>query len=257
MEIIDTHAHLYSAEFDADRDAMIGRAVKAGITKIVLPNIDSESIAGMMALAEQYPELCRPAMGLHPCHVFPERWKSDLELCYQWLKKYPFVAVGECGMDLYWDQSTKEIQAEALEVQCSWALEFGLPMIIHSRNATPECIAIVRPWAEKGVKGVFHCFSGTVQEAQEITGMDWHLGIGGVVTFKKSDLGSILKQVDSRYLILETDAPYLAPVPYRGKRNESSYLAYVNETLGEHLLMGRKELAKLTTENARRLFVKL
>ena len=257
MEIIDTHAHLYSAEFDADRDAMISRAVKAGITKIVLPNIDSESIGGMMALAAQYPELCRPAMGLHPCHVLPERWETDLEACYQWLKKHPFVAVGECGMDLYWDQSTKEIQAEALEVQCSWALEFGLPMIIHSRNATPECIAIVRPWAEKGVKGVFHCFSGTVEEAREITGMDWHLGIGGVVTFKKSDLGSILKQVDSKYLILETDAPYLAPVPYRGKRNESSYLAYVNETLGEHLLMGRKELAKLTTENAQRLFVKL
>ncbi len=257
MEIIDTHAHLYSAEFDTDRDAMIDRAVKAGITKIVLPNIDSESIGVMMALAEKYPELCRPAMGLHPCHVLPESWKTDLELCYQWLKKQPFVAVGECGMDLYWDQSTKKIQAEALEVQCSWALEFGLPMIIHSRNATPECIAIVRPWAEKGVKGVFHCFSGTVEEAREITEMDWYLGIGGVITFKKSDLGSILKQVNSKYLILETDAPYLAPVPYRGKRNESSYLAYVNETLGEHLLIGRKELAKLTTENARRLFVKL
>jgi TatD DNase family protein len=257
VEIIDTHAHLYSTEFDTDRDTMIDRAVKAGITKIVLPNIDSESIGGMMALVEQYPDLCRPAMGLHPCHVLPESWKADLELCYQWLIKHPFVAVGECGMDLYWDQSTKEIQAEALEVQCSWALEFGLPMIIHSRNATPECIEIVRPWAEKGVKGVFHCFSGTVEEAREITGMDWFLGIGGVITFKKSDLGSILKQVDSTYLILETDAPYLAPVPYRGKRNESSYLAYVNETLGEHLLMGRKEIAKLTTENARRLFVKL
>jgi TatD DNase family protein len=257
VEIIDTPAHLYSAEFDTDRDTMIDRAVKAGITKIVLPNIDSESIGGMMALVEQYPDLCRPAMGLHPCHVLPESWKADLELCYQWLIKHPFVAVGECGMDLYWDQSTKEIQAEALEVQCSWALEFGLPMIIHSRNATPECIEIVRPWAEKGVKGVFHCFSGTVEEAREITGMDWFLGIGGVITFKKSDLGSILKQVDSTYLILETDAPYLAPVPYRGKRNESSYLAYVNETLGEHLLMGRKEIAKLTTENARRLFVKL
>ena len=257
MEIIDTHAHLYSAEFDADRDAMIERAVKSGLTKIVLPNIDSESIGGMMALAEKYPDLCRPAMGLHPCHVLADSWKAELELCYNWLQKHPFVAIGECGMDLYWDQSTKVIQAEALEIQCTWAEEFNLPMVIHSRNATPECIEIVRPWAEKGVLGVFHCFSGTVEEAKQITEMGWYLGIGGVITFKKSDLGSIVKQVDSKYLILETDAPYLAPVPYRGKRNESSYLAYVNETLGEHLLAGRKDIAKTTTENARRLFKNL
>lgn len=254
MEIIDTHAHLYSAEFDADRDAMIERAIKAGLTKIVLPNIDSESIGGMMALAEKYPDLCHPAMGLHPCHVLPDSWNAELALCYDWLKKYPFVAIGECGMDLYWDQSTKAIQAEALEIQCAWAEEFKLPMVIHSRNATEECIEIVRPWADKDVQGVFHCFSGTVEEAKQITEMGWYLGIGGVITFKKSDLGSIVKQVDPRYLILETDAPYLAPVPYRGKRNESSYLAYVNETLGEHLLVGRKEIAKITTENARRLF---
>ena len=254
MEIIDTHAHLYSAEFDSDRDAMIERAVKAGLTKIVMPNIDSESIDGMMALTEKYPELCRPSMGLHPCSVQPETWKAELDLCYSWLKKHPFVAIGECGMDLYWDQSTKEIQAEALEIQCSWALEFDLPMIIHSRNATPECIEIIRPWAKKGVLGVFHCFSGTLEEAMEITAMGWYLGIGGVITFKKSDLGIVAKQVDAKYLLLETDAPYLAPVPYRGKRNESSYLAYVNETLGEHLLAGRRKIAKTTTENAKRLF---
>jgi TatD DNase family protein len=257
VEIIDTHAHLYSAEFDVDRDAMIERAVKAGLTKIVMPNIDSESIEGMMALTEKYPELCRPSMGLHPCSVQTETWKADLDLCYSWLKRHPFVAIGECGMDLYWDQSTKEIQAEALEVQCSWALEFELPMIIHSRNATPECIDIIKPWAEKGVIGVFHCFSGTLEEALQITSMGWYLGIGGVITFKKSDLGSICKQVDAKYLLLETDAPYLAPVPYRGKRNESSYLAYVNETLGEHLLAGRREIAKITTENAKRLFSRL
>jgi TatD DNase family protein len=254
VEIIDTHAHLYSAEFDSDRDAMIERAVKAGLTKIVMPNIDSESIEGMMALTEKYPELCRPSMGLHPCSVQPETWEAELDLCYSWLKKHPFVAIGECGMDLYWDQSTKEIQAEALDIQCSWALEFDLPMIIHSRNATPECIEIIRPWAKKGVLGVFHCFSGTLEEAMEITAMGWYLGIGGVITFKKSDLGSVAKQVDAKYLLLETDAPYLAPVPYRGKRNESSYLAYVNETLGEHLLAGRREIAKTTTENAKRLF---
>jgi len=254
VEIIDTHAHLYSAEFDSDRDAMIERAVKAGLTKIVMPNIDSESIDGMMALTEKYPELCRPSMGLHPCSVQPETWKAELDLCYSWLKKHPFVAIGECGMDLYWDQSTKEIQAEALEIQCSWALEFDLPMIIHSRNATPECIEIIRPWAKKGVLGVFHCFSGTLEEAMEITAMGWYLGIGGVITFKKSDLGIVAKQVDAKYLLLETDAPYLAPVPYRGKRNESSYLAYVNETLGEHLLAGRRKIAKTTTENAKRLF---
>jgi TatD DNase family protein len=256
--LIDTHAHLYVAEFESDRLQMIERARAAGVEKIVLPNIDRESTASMMDLHAQFPSLCWPAIGLHPCSVEAGRWEQDLaEMKSLLVAGHPFVGIGETGLDLYWDQSTLDIQIAALEEQCRWALEFSLPIILHTREATRQCIDVVKPWAEKGMRGVFHCFSGSVEEAKEVAQMGFFLGIGGVVTFKKSNLPELVRQVPAELLLLETDAPYLAPVPYRGKRNESAYLSLVAEALGEHLLMGPKAVAALTTENAQRLFAKL
>ena len=256
--LVDTHAHLYVAEFESDRLLMIERARAVGVEKIVLPNIDRESTASMMELHAQFPSLCLPAIGLHPCSVEAGRWEQDLaEMKALLVADHPFVGIGETGLDLYWDQSTLDIQIAALEAQCAWALEFDLPIILHTREATRQCIDVVKPWAAKGMRGVFHCFSGTVEEAKEVAEMGFFLGIGGVVTFKKSNLPELVKQVPTELLVLETDSPYLAPVPYRGKRNESAYLSLIAETLGEHLLMGPKAIAAVTTANAQRLFKRL
>lgn len=256
--LVDTHAHLYVSEFESDRELMLNRARLAGVEKIVLPNIDRESTAAMMALYAEHPQLCRPAIGLHPCSVEAGRWEDDLQEMRAMLEgEHPFVGIGETGLDLYWDKSTLNIQVAALEVQCSWALEFNLPIILHTREATQQCIDVVKPWAAKGMRGVFHCFSGTVEEAREVAEMGFYLGIGGVITFKKSNLPELVKQVPRELLVLETDAPYLAPVPHRGKRNETAYLSLIAECLGDHLLMGRKAVETLTEENARSLFDRL
>lgn len=254
MKLIDTHAHLYSAEFDADCDAVIARAREQGIEKIILPAIDSETFEAMMTLQRQYPDLCLAANGLHPCSVKEETLDAELRFCEEQFNNNAFVAIGECGIDLYWDLSTHEIQKEALSVQCGWALEKKLPIIIHSRNATAECIDVLKPYAAKGLKGVFHCFSGTIQEAETIIEMGFYLGIGGVLTFKKSELPNVVKHIGLNKLILETDSPYLAPVPYRGKRNESAYLRYITDELSSLFMIGSHEIAEITTRNAKALF---
>ena len=257
ITLSDTHTHLYLPEFDNDRNAMIHRAFEAGVTEIYLPNVDSETISPLHALVDAYPQNCFPMMGLHPCSVKLESMENELALVKHWLDARDYVAVGEIGLDLYWDKSTLDIQIEALKRQCEWAIEKELPVVLHCRESTAESIEIIRPFAERGLKGVFHCFSGTLEEAKMAIEMDFFLGIGGVLTFKKSGLADIVSQLPLEYVVLETDAPYLAPVPFRGKRNESAYIRNILEALSDIRRIGKNELAEITTANARRLFKRL
>jgi TatD DNase family protein len=253
MNLIDTHCHLYAEEFDADRDEMIARARAAGINRFYLPAIDSEAIPGMLALEAQYPGVCTAMMGLHPCYV-KENYLQELAIVEEWLKKRDFVAIGEIGLDLYWDKTFFPQQLEAFERQMQWALDKKRPIVIHTRKAMPETIKAVKPFAHKGLRGIFHCFSGNAIEAKQITGLGFMLGIGGVVTYKNSGLPEALADIGPEWLVLETDAPYLSPVPYRGKRNESAYLAQILARLAEVKQMPENELSAITTANAEKIF---
>ena len=252
--IIDTHAHLYLPEFDVDRSEALKRAMSEGVTRLYLPNVDSTTVDSLHKFSDAWPENCFPMMGLHPCSVNAESFDAELNMVKILLDKRNYSAVGEIGLDLYWDKTTLELQIKALELQCEWALEKNLPVALHSRNATRECIDVIKPFAQRGLKGVFHCFSGTAEEAVEITAMDFFLGIGGVLTFKKSGLDEAIKDIPSEFLLLETDAPYLAPVPFRGKRNEPAYITNVLSLLATLRRMSNEEMAAITTANALRLF---
>ena len=254
MILIDTHCHLYSAEFDEDRDTMIERAIALGVEKFYLPAIDSTEMEGMLALEHKYPGVCIAMMGLHPCYV-KENYKEELAIVQEWLEKRPFAAVGEIGLDFYWDTNFKKQQFEAFNLQMDWALAKKLPIVIHTRNAMQETIEMVKPYAAKGLKGIFHCFSGSFESALQIIKMDFLLGIGGVVTYKNAGLGEVLKNIGLEHLVLETDAPYLTPVPFRGKRNESSYLQYVVEKLADIKQLSIEEIAVITTANAEKVFM--
>jgi len=253
MKLIDTHCHLYAQEFNDDRDAMIERAIQQGVEQFYLPAIDSTEINGMLALEEKYPGVCIAMMGLHPCYV-KENYQAELAIVNDWLDKRPFAAVGEIGLDFYWDSNFKEQQYEAFNLQMNWALAKNLPIVIHTRNAMQETIDMVKPFAAKGLKGIFHCFSGSYESAQQIINMGFLLGIGGVITYKNAGLGEVLLNIGLEHLVLETDAPYLTPVPFRGKRNESSYLQYVVEKLSDIKQVSKEEIAAVTTANAERLF---
>lgn len=254
MFFCDTHTHLYLPEFDEDRDAMLQRSFEAGVTHLYLPNIDRSSIDSLHMLAAAYPENCFPMMGLHPCSVKPDTWQEELKEIETLLFSGAYCAVGEIGIDLYWDTTTFVLQQEAFRIQCEWALRKKLPVSIHSRNATQECIDLVKPFAGKGLTGVFHCFSGTDQEAAAIVAMGFYLGIGGVLTFKKSMLPEAIAGISSDRLVLETDSPYLAPVPYRGKRNESAYIRLVAAHLADINNASLEEIAAITTSTAQRIF---
>jgi TatD DNase family protein len=254
MFLIDTHTHIYLPEFDEDRDEVIERGLKAGVLSFYLPNIDSSSIASMHNLADTYPENCFPMMGLHPCSVKPETWEQELGHIKYWLGKRKYAAIGEIGLDLYWDKTTFEIQSNALKLQCEWALEQKLPVVLHSRESTRECIDLVKPFAEQGLTGVFHCFSGNEEEAKEITGFGFFLGIGGVLTYKKSGLAEAIRDIATEFLVLETDAPYLSPVPFRGKRNEPAYISCVLNYLSTLRNIAPELLAKVILQNSTRLF---
>ena len=253
MKLIDTHCHLYAQEFNDDRDAMIERAIQQGVEQFYLPAIDSTEIDGMLALEEKYPGVCIAMMGLHPCYV-KENYQAELAIVKDWLDKRPFAAVGEIGLDFYWDSNFKEQQCEAFNLQMNWALAKNLPIVIHTRNAMQETIDMVKPFAAKGLKGIFHCFSGSYESAQQIINIGFLLGIGGVITYKNAGLGEVLLNIGLEHLVLETDAPYLTPVPFRGKRNESSYLQYVIEKLSDIKQISKEEIAAVTTANAERLF---
>lgn len=253
MQFIDTHAHLYAEEFDADRTEMVQRALEAGLSRMYLPNIDSTSIAGMLDLETQFPGQCLAMMGLHPCYV-KENYREELAIVKNWLEKRSFPAIGEIGIDLYWDKTFVREQEEAFLTQVEWAKQYDLPIIIHSRESMDMILDLLQPVRHERLRGIFHCFTGTVQQAEAAIELGFLLGIGGVLTFKKSGLDVVLSEVDLKHLVLETDAPYLAPTPFRGKRNESSYLLKVAEKLAEVKAVSLSEVADITTQNALRLF---
>ncbi|HEX6915806.1 MAG TPA: TatD family hydrolase [Chitinophagaceae bacterium] len=253
MRLIDTHCHLYLPEFDSDRAAMLERAKQRGVERFYLPAIDSTTAASMFALADAWPSVCIPMMGLHPCSV-KENVAEELAAVERWLSEKRFAAVGEIGLDFYWDKSHVEQQYAAFRQQMEWALHYQLPIVIHSRDAMQECIDTVRPFARRGLTGVFHCFGDSLESARQIIDLGFYLGIGGVVTYKKSGLAELLSHIAPEHLVLETDAPYLTPVPFRGKRNESAYITYVAETVAAAKNLPVEEIAEITSRNADRLF---
>ena len=250
---VDTHTHLYSEEFIADIDVALKKAIDAGVEKFFLPNIDSSSIDVMHALCEKYPRHCFPMMGLHPCSV-KENYKKELAIAYKYLQNRKYTAVGEIGIDLYWDKIFYKEQVEAFEQQINWALEFNLPIVIHCRNSFDEIFEVLCSF-KKLPKGIFHCFSGNAEQAQKIINKtNFKLGIGGVVTFKNSGLDKAIENVDLKHLVLETDSPYLAPMPYRGKRNESAYIPLIAAKIAEVKKCSLLEIAIATTANAKEIF---
>lgn len=253
MYLIDTHAHLYLDAFDEDREEMISRAKAAGVQAVFLPNIDSSSIPAMLDLEAAHPDFCYAMMGLHPCSVNATA-ESELEVVRQWLERRPFKAVGEIGIDLYWDTTYRAEQEEAMLRQMHWALELDLPVVIHARNSLEVILDLAEPLRQERFRGIFHCFSGTPEQARRIIDLGFLLGIGGVVTYKKAGLDEVLRDIPLEYLVLETDSPYLAPVPHRGKRNESAYLAKVAARLAEIYGISTDEIGRQTTHNAMILF---
>ena len=253
MKIIDTHCHLYSEEFKDDIKEVIKRAKAEGVTKFYLPAIDSTCLEAMLELEKQFPNECIAMMGLHPCYV-KENYKDELKIVETQLDARSFAAVGEIGLDFYWDKTFAEQQYEAFELQMQWALDKQLPIVIHTRNAMQETLNTVKPYAAKGLKGIFHCFSGSYESAKQIVDMDFLLGIGGVITYKNAGLPEALAKISVEHLVLETDSPYLTPVPFRGKRNESSYLKYIIEKLADVKNISVEELAEITTANAEKMF---
>ena len=253
MTLIDTHTHLYGEEFDRDRKEMMLRANEAGVNKFYLPGIDSTAIASMLQAEIDYPGQCYAMMGLHPCYV-KENYKQELDIVQQWLGKRNFPAIGEIGLDFYWDTTFEQQQYEAFHTQIAWALQYKLPIVIHTRNAMQQTIDVVKEYVGKGLYGIFHCFGGSYQEAREIIDAGFLLGIGGVLTYKNSGLAETLKSIPIEHIVLETDAPYLSPVPFRGKRNESAYLNYVVEKLVDVYGLSQAEIAAATTANAEKIF---
>lgn len=251
--LIDTHTHLYASQFDQDREEMLQRAIDNGIHHFFLPNIDLESIDGMLALEAAHPEHCHAMMGLHPCSV-DANFEAALEIVKKWLDKRPFCAVGEIGLDYYWSKEFVAQQQEAFRIQCGWAKELDRPIVIHARDSIDDLISIVREEKTSNFRGIFHCFGGTVEQAKEIIDLGFLLGIGGVLTFKKAKLDAVLEQIDLQHLVLETDAPYLSPTPYRGKRNESAYIKIIGEKLAEVKGISLEEVAAVTSKTALDLF---
>ncbi len=253
MRLIDTHTHIYLEQFDEDREEMIQRALDSGVEQFFLPNIDSSSIARMLEMEEAWPGRCFAMMGLHPCSV-KENFEEELAIVRDWLDERPFCAVGEIGIDLYWDKSFFEQQKEAFLLQAEWAKELGIPIVIHSREATDILIELAGQAKDERLSGVFHCFSGTEDQARRIIELGFYLGIGGVVTFKNAGLDKVMENIGLEHVVLETDSPYLAPAPRRGKRNESAYVRLVAEKLAAIKGVSFREVAEVTTKNAERLF---
>jgi len=249
----DTHTHLYSKEFENESNQLIEKAIKNGVSRLFIPNIDLQSIQPMLDLVWQFPENCFPMMGLHPCSV-SENVDEQLFQIQKWFKKRKFYAVGEIGLDFYWSLDFKEQQIMAFKKQCLWAIQQDLPINIHARNATPDVITILQEMKHPKLRGIFHCFSGNAMEAKQIVEMGFYLGIGGVITFKNAGLSEAIADIDLQNIVLETDAPYLAPVPYRGKRNESFYLIDIAKKLAELKQVSLKNVADITTENSKIVF---
>ena len=253
MIITDTHTHLYSEAFDMDRDEMISRALEAGVSRFFVPAIDSTYTEAMYALERKYPEHVFLMIGVHPTHI-KEDYKKELNHVKTALKQRKFAAIGEIGIDLYWDKSTLKQQQDAFRTQIQWAKHYQLPIVIHCRDAFDEVFEVLEEEKSEDLFGIFHCFTGTMEQAHKAISYNMKLGIGGVVTFKNGKIDQFLEQIDLAHIVLETDAPYLAPAPYRGKRNESAYILEVLEKLS--LIYGKsmEEIAQITTNNSKNIF---
>jgi TatD DNase family protein len=252
--MIDTHSHIYSEDFDADRAETVQRAKEAGVQHIILPNCDSSTLAPMLALEAEYPNYCFAAIGLHPTSV-KENYQEELALVQSELGRRSWIAVGEIGIDLYWDKTFLAEQIKAFQQQIDWALAYNLPVIIHVRDSFHETMNALAPYKNKSLKGVFHSFTGTIEEAQEIIAFGgFKLGINGIVTFKNSGLAAVVGQIDLKHILLETDSPYLTPAPHRGKRNESAYVSLVCKKLAEVYNCSIEQIDSQTTQNAMLLF---
>lgn len=250
---IDTHTHIYLANFKADIATVMERAAEAGVRECYLPGIDRSVMDDLLALEAAYPGTCHAMAGLHPCSV-KDDFEEELSFVREWLDRRPFAAVGEIGLDFHWDLTYREQQYEAFHRQVEWAGEKGLPVVLHTRKATDECIEVIRAHQDGRLKGVFHCFSGTVEQAEAVIGLGFLLGIGGVLTYKNGGLEPVIRAFGLGHVVLETDAPYLTPVPYRGKRNEPAYIGHVAGALSRITGLSIDDVADVTTRNARALF---
>jgi len=253
MRFIDTHAHLYSTPIKENIEGIMKNAMDNGIDTIIMPAIDSTTLEAMLEVEKTYPQNTIAMMGLHPCSV-KENVKEELAIIEAQLQKRKFIAIGEIGLDYYWGKTFTTEQMHAFEIQMQWALDYKLPIAIHTRNAMGETIEAVKPFAKKGLRGIFHCFSGSKESAEQIISMDFHLGLGGVLTYKNAGVAEAIKDIPMEWLVLETDAPYLSPVPYRGKTNEPSYMIQVAMKLAEIKNLPLHEIASITTNNAEKLF---
>ena len=255
MNFIDTHAHIYSPKFDTDREEVIQRAVDNGVGRIYMPNIDVDSIDTMLEAELRHPDVCIPTMGLHPCDVDKD-FEKQLYVMEDWLDKRSFAAIGETGLDLYWDKTFFEYQKEALRIQIDWAKEKELPIILHCRESMDETIALVKSLNDDRLSGIFHCFTGSLEQAHEIVEMGFLLGIGGVATFKNGGLDKVLPELGLEHLVLETDAPYLAPAPNRGKRNSPEYIPLIAHRVADLTGSDLATVAEITNRNALSAFKK-
>ncbi len=251
--LIDTHTHLYSNKFKHDQAQMVERARNAGVKLALLPAIDRESHQAMLNFEAAYPDFCHAMIGVHPVSIKAD-FEDELALVEKELKRRPWIAIGEIGMDLYWDKTYRAQQEIAFLRQCEWALAYDLPIVIHARESIDELIRLLQGIRQPGLRGVFHCFGGTLRQAEAILDLGFYLGIGGVVTYKNGGLDQVLPYIDKTRILLETDAPYLAPIPYRGKRNETAYIALVAEKVAELWKISLAETADITRQNAMQLF---
>jgi TatD DNase family protein len=251
--LTDTHTHLYLNAFDDDRHEVVQRAIDQNIRYMLLPNIDSNSVHDMLNLCEAFPDHCFPMMGLHPTSV-KDNYEAELSKIEAWFEKKKFIAVGEIGIDLYWDKSYLKQQEEAFRSQVEIALKKDLPIVIHSRDSFEIILNILTDYRASGLRGVFHCFTGTIEQAKKAINLGFFLGIGGVVTFKNSGLDKVVEHIDPDHLLLETDSPFLAPVPFRGKRNESAYIELITSKISTLKNMSKEVIANITTQNAIQLF---
>ncbi len=253
MKFIDTHTHLFDEQFHEDIDKVILNAQNAQLEACFLPNVDEETISTMMHLAQKYPNFCYPMLGLHPCSV-KENYEDILNKMYALFNEYSFWGVGETGLDYYWDKTFIKEQKEALSIQAEWAKEKKLPLILHTRDAMYDTIDVIKSCQEGNLKGIFHCFSGSYEQAKEIMKLGFLMGIGGVLTYKNSKLPETLSKIPLEYIVLETDSPYLSPVPFRGKRNEPAYIPLISQKLAEIYNCTIEKIAEVTTLNAKKLF---
>ena len=253
MNLIDTHAHIYSAKFDSDRDQVIEEIKAAGISKVYMPNVDVDTIEKMLDCESRYGDLCIPMMGLHPCDV-KDDFEQQLQVMESWLNKRKFAAIGEIGTDLYWDKTTFGVQKEALQIQVGWAIERELPIVLHCRESIDQTIELIEKVHNGKLMGIFHCFTGTLDQAKRVVQMGFFLGIGGVVTYKNGGLDQVIPYIGLDKLVLETDAPYLAPVPHRGKRNTPAFLPAIAQKVGDLLEVSLEKVGEVTSQNALNIF---